>query len=83
MWEILQMNNDFTKEELEHILHWANIYTEFGSSWIYEMHMPVINKILSMIENHCEHKFCLQGCGSNAYAQCFKCGYIPKGQNHE
>lgn len=48
--------NDFTKEELKSILDWANVYCESGGSWSYEVHKPLIIKIMSMIDNYCEHE---------------------------
>lgn len=33
--------NDFTKKELEDMLKWANVYTEFGTSWTYKLHKPL------------------------------------------
>ena len=46
--------NDFTKEELESIIDFAEVYNDFGSSWTYELHKPLISKIQSMIDNYCE-----------------------------
>jgi hypothetical protein len=48
--------NDFTKEELEDILNWADVYTEAGACWTYRLHEQLIKKIQSMIENYCEPK---------------------------
>lgn len=47
--------NDFTKDELEKLLSWADVYTEFGRSWTTKLQMPLIDKIQSMIDNYCEH----------------------------
>ncbi len=47
--------NDFTKEELETILNWGEVYTEFGRSWTDKIHTPFMDKIHSMIDNYCEH----------------------------
>lgn len=50
--------NDFTKEELEKLLSWADVYTEFGRSWATKLQMPLIDKIQSMIDNYkepCKH----------------------------
>jgi len=49
--------NDFTKEELESISNWGEVYTEFGSSWSDKSERPLINKIQSMIHNYCEHEW--------------------------
>jgi hypothetical protein len=46
--------NDFTKEELEQLLAWGNVYTEFGYSWATELQTPLIYKIQSIIDNYCE-----------------------------
>jgi hypothetical protein len=48
--------NDFTKEELEDLLVWSDIYTEFRTCWTTKFHMPLINKIQSMIDNYCDHE---------------------------
>lgn len=47
--------NGFTEEELKDILNFADVYTEFGSSWTYDCHKPLIDKIKSMIDNYCPH----------------------------
>ena len=49
--------NDLTKEEIESILDWGNVYVEFGHSFTYKLHKPLIDKISSMIENYCEHEW--------------------------
>ncbi len=46
--------NNFTKEELEDILGWADVYSEFGRSWTYKLDKPLIDKIQSMIDNDAE-----------------------------
>jgi flagellar motor component MotA len=48
--------NDFTKEELESILYYALVYTEFGTCWTYKLHEPLMNKIQSMIDDYTEIK---------------------------
>jgi hypothetical protein len=48
--------NNFTKEELESILNWGDVYCEFGASWSYKVHKPLIDKIQSMIDSYCEHE---------------------------
>lgn len=42
--------NDFTREELEDILSWGQVYTEFGNCWTYRLHEPLLNKIKKMID---------------------------------
>jgi len=49
------MNNNFTKEELESILNYCDVYSEFGASWTYKCIKPLMDKIQSMIDNYCEH----------------------------
>lgn len=49
--------NDFTKDELEEILMWADFWSGFNPE--------LIKKIQSMIDNYCEHtntKFDFFGC---------------------
>lgn len=48
--------NDFTKEELEDIMNWADVYTEFGNAWSYKQYKPLIDKLQLMIDNYCEHE---------------------------
>lgn len=50
--------NDFTKEELESMANWGEVYTEFGQDWTDKLHRPLIDKIQSMIDNYCEHEEC-------------------------
>ena len=64
--------NDFTKEELETIANWGEVYTEFGNSWVDKTDRPLINKILSMIDNYCEHKKYIEN--RMAALVCAKCG---------
>lgn len=52
---------EFTKEELETMLNWGDVYCEFGASWMYKAHKPLMDKLQSMIENYCEHPV-LEGC---------------------
>ncbi len=47
--------NDFTKEELDDILLWADAYTEFGQSWTFDNHTELIMKIQFMKDNYCDH----------------------------
>ncbi len=44
--------NDFTKKELEDMLKWANVYTEFGTSWTYKLYKPLMDKIQSIIDEY-------------------------------
>jgi len=48
--------NDFTKEELETILKWADTYHDFGTDWTYKLNKPLMDKIRLMIDNYCEYK---------------------------
>lgn len=47
--------NDFTKDELQDMINWGEVYTEFGNSWTDKMHRPIINKLQSLIDNYCDH----------------------------
>ena len=46
--------NDFTKKELQDMINWGEVYTEFGNSRTNYAHRPLIDKIKSMIDNYCE-----------------------------
>ena len=61
--------NDFTKEELIEISEACHYWHEGCETKIHD-------KIKSLIENYCEHKYYLQGVGEGCYAQCHKCGQI-------
>ncbi len=63
--------NDLTKEELEDILNWADVYTQLGTCWTYKIHESLIGKIKAMIENYCEHDYRML---SPVIVQCYKCG---------
>jgi hypothetical protein len=64
--------NDFTKEELETISSWGNVYTEFGEHFTFKLHKPLIDKITSLIDNYCMHD---EGIGIDYPAEkCLKCG---------
>ncbi len=65
--------NDFTKEELETILNWGEVYTEFGRSWTDKIHRPFMNKIQSMLDDYCEHE-CPEIRHVNAIEACPICG---------
>jgi hypothetical protein len=62
--------NDFTKEELQDMINWGEVYTEFGNGWTDKMHRPIINKLQSLINNYCEHT------NSNISFTCDDCGRI-------
>lgn len=64
--------NDFTKEELENILSWADVYTEFGQSWVYQNQKELIDKVQAMIDNYCEHDMRY---ASGEFSQCENCGH--------
>lgn len=66
------MMNDFTQEELQSILSWANVYTEFRTSWTYSLHKPLIDRIQSMIDIYCEHQETVNIGGW--VSKCVKCG---------
>lgn len=66
--------NDFTKEELESILNWADVYTEFGLCWSYAVHEPTIKKIQAMINEYCDHESDgLNYLSDPAQLKCSKC----------
>ncbi len=74
--------NNFTKEELEQLLNWRNsaLYTKKPDKDIIQKNANLGNKIQSMIDNYCEHKFLkakyiCDDCGVSEY-QCNKCGYV-------
>lgn len=48
--------NEFTKEELEELTTWGEVYTDFGRSWVEASSRPLIDKIQSMIDNYCEQE---------------------------
>jgi hypothetical protein len=37
--------NDFTKKEIEDLISWGDVYTEFGNSWTTKLHQPLLDKI--------------------------------------
>lgn len=67
--------NDFTKEELEDLHCWGEVYTEFGQSWTYPLLKPLMDKIQSMIDNYCEHPESkrMVNCGKE---YCVRCGSL-------
>lgn len=66
--------NDFTKEELENLVSWGEVYTEFGISWSDKNHRPLINKIKSMIDNYCDHEIIYDdGLPHNCPKCCYRC----------
>lgn len=56
--------NDFTKEELESMLNWGDVYSEFGQSWTYKIMKPLMDKLQSKIDNYCEHLHAGEACGT-------------------
>jgi hypothetical protein len=64
--------NDFTKEELEDIANWGEVYTEFGHSSTDKIYRTLINKIQSMIDSYCEH----EGEMFDSESHCVKCGKL-------
>ena len=64
--------NDLTKKQHKDIMSWANVYTEFGQSWTYKLHKPLMDKVLSLIDNYCEHDDMQYNSGE--YSYCNKCG---------
>jgi hypothetical protein len=67
---------DFTKDELEDILNWADVYIEFGTSWTFEDNKPLIDKIQSMIDNYCEHDLYETSALVNTCCKCGKCDMV-------
>ncbi len=65
--------NDFTKEELESISNWADVYCDFGLCWTYKLHKPLIDKIKAMIDNYGEQE-CQDIRDVNCIGSCPKCG---------
>ena len=66
--------NDFTKEELESIANWGEVYTEFGNSWVDKSERQLINKIQNMIDNYCEHAWMSNPHQNDSMLYCMKCG---------
>ena len=66
--------NEFTKEELEDLLIWGEVYTDFGNSWTDKIQRPLLDKIQSMIDNYCEHD--TEGHFHVGVDVCLKCGVI-------
>jgi hypothetical protein len=61
--------NDFTKEELKEMLSIID----------FEMHtQSLCDKIQSMIDNYCDHKFLPDCSCPNSKCECDKCGVILK-----
>lgn len=75
IWNAMELKimNDFTKEELEDILSWGDVYNEFGQSFAYELNKPLLDKIQSMIDNYCEHEW-KHRYDVSEYDECLKCG---------
>lgn len=72
--------NDFTKEELEDILNWGNIYTEFGTCSSYKMDKALMDKIEGMIDDYCDHekepRTQYWAEDARLYNKCTKCGKL-------
>lgn len=67
--------NDFTKEELESMLNWGDVYSEFGYSWTYKITKPLMDKLQCMIDNYCEHEQ-HNYYGDIAAGECKQCGMV-------
>lgn len=66
--------NEFTKDELYHILDWSK---ELGSEYGTEgdaMDIHVTNKIKSLIDNYCDHKNTTMDCDGGISMVCHDCG---------
>ena len=65
--------NDFTKEDLDTLRRALKYYLPRRHG---ESELKI--KIQSMIDNYCEHTYCLVGCGGSTSAQCSKCGDLTR-----
>lgn len=65
--------NNFTKEELEDILSWADVYCVGVTDLSYKLYKPLIDKIQQMIDNYCKHE-CQEIRDVNCIHACTKCG---------
>lgn len=72
--------NDFTKEELNYIADGLALVMGKCAMKdnIKDNLVQLLGKLESMIDNYCEHKFYVNGCGENVFAQCHKCGEIKR-----
>ena len=70
--------NDFTKEELEDLFTWGEVYC-VDRSTITKMHQfDLLGKIQSMIERFCEHEYYLLAIDSPSshVKKCKNCGNV-------
>lgn len=61
--------NDFTKEELEAL---ADCYEQRMNSG-YVIHLELLHKIQSMLDNYCEHSWVYYFSHDGSYVFCQKC----------
>ena len=59
--------NNFTKEELEYIMHLWHVCNSYHSSPSQDFK----DKLQSMIDNYCEH--CWTSVGNHPWLHCIKC----------
>lgn len=69
--------NEFTKEELNEIIGWADY--SVGSGLCYTETDPLYSKIHSMIDNYCEHLTTTPTYGYDPIDRCDDCGRIING----
>lgn len=67
------MKNDFTKEELQHILGHMKWAYDIDAT---EQNLLMIDKIQSMIDNYCDHKGSIPSIRQYTSMQCPKCGVV-------
>jgi len=71
--------NEFTKEELYDLQSWGDAYTSYDvESDVYAMHAPLLNKIQSLIDNYCEHKWIPHRIEDVILYWCIKCNASPR-----
>lgn len=72
--------NDLTKEELKILLRLAEDDFNDTEWYVYtkDYQNEIKIKLQSIINNHCEHEFYVNGCGENVFGQCFKCGEVKR-----
>ncbi len=70
--------NDFTKDELESIWNWGDVYC-WDSHVSETVYRPLLDKLQSLIENYCEHEW---RCWDDEYnsRECLKCGEERQGE---
>ena len=64
--------NDFTKQELEMLYHCCRVYVTFSVAKD-EKSIRLADKLLSMIDNYCEHSYGICYEGEQAKPICLKC----------